>query len=76
MAHLYGGGRLIAQPFMVIIGTILDSLMTCCAVVAQRTLGISVKKLCHVPNMKEVGACVKRNVLKDQEHAFSVLSLR
>ena len=30
--------------------------MTCHAVVAQRTLGISVKGLCHVPNMKEVGA--------------------
>ena len=26
------------------------------AVVAQRTLGISVKKMCHVANMKEVSA--------------------
>ena len=40
--------------------------MTCRAVVAQRTLGISVKGLFHVPKMKEVGAWVERNVLKDQ----------
>ena len=45
-----------AQPFMVIIGAIWGGLMTCSAVNAQRTLGISVKGLCHVQKMEKVGA--------------------
>lgn len=46
-----------AQSFMVIIWAIWGSLMTCRAVNAERTLGISVKGLCHVEKMKKVGAC-------------------
>ena len=44
-----------AQPFMVIIGDIWGSLMTCRAFHAWKTLGISVKGLCHVQKMKKVG---------------------
>ena len=43
---------------MVKVRAVLDGLMACHAVVQHRTLGIYVKGLCHVPNMKEVGACV------------------
>ena len=46
-----------APPFMVIIGHIGGSLMTCRALNAQKKLGISVKGLSHVQKMKKVGAC-------------------
>ena len=46
-----------AQPFMAFTGHIWGGLMTCCAINAEETLGISVKGLCHVQKMKKVGAC-------------------
>ena len=45
------------QPCMVIIGDTWGGLMTCGAVNAERTLGISVKGLSYVHKMKKVGVC-------------------
>ena len=49
---------------MVNMKAISDCLMTIIAVVPGATLAIYVKRLCHVPNMKEVGAYLSRNLFK------------
>ena len=60
---------------MVNIGAIWDGLMTCRAVVSWRTVGIYAKRLCHVPNLKEVGACLSRNLLWKSKSTHSLCFL-